>query len=119
MAINEISVVLYQDHKRNTATAYLKFPKIKDEIYMGFSLDDENDSGYIKSRTSKSKLQRHLINGISSAICFYHDQRVHMSLYIGRETFYFFLYPTDEYPITHKGHWIKSQEFSEWLEDAE
>jgi hypothetical protein len=118
MAINELSVVLYQDHKRNTATAYVKFSKVKDQIYMGFSLNHESDDGYIKSTSSKSKLSRHYIDGISSAISFCNDGRIHFTLYINEETIYLFLQPTDDYPITHQGHWGRKQDFNNWLETA-
>jgi len=115
MAINELSVVLYQDHKRNTATAYLKFPNKKDEIYMGFSFDHEDDNGYIKSQSSKSKLHRHHIEGVSSSISRYNDGRIHMSIYIGDQTIYCFLHETHNYPITHKGQWGHTETFEQWM----
>lgn len=118
MAINEFNVVLYQDYKRNTATSYLKFPNKKDEIYMGYCLDEVTND-YILSKSSKSKLERCYIEGISSAISFWSDKRVHMSVYVDGETYYLFLMPTDDYPITHKGHWVRKQLFSDWIEQSD
>lgn len=118
MTINELGVVLYQDYKRNTATAYLKFPNKKDEIYMGFDFDDEDDEGYIKSRSSKSKLHRHHIDGITGTINFYSDDRIHMTVYIGDQTIQFFLLPTEDYPITHRALWVASETFDNWMETS-
>lgn len=113
MAINDLSVTVFQDYKRNTATAYLKVPKVKDEIYMGFDLGDPGD--YKLSKSSKSKLDRCQIDGISSAICFYTDKRIHMTLYIGQETIYLFLDPTYDYPITHQGSWTRTIKLEDWM----
>jgi len=115
MAINDLSVTVFQDHKRNTATVYLRFPNIKDEIYMGFDLDDLGD--YKLSKSSKSKLDRCQVDGVSSAICFYPDNRIHMALYIGQETIYLFLNPTYQYPITHPGSWLRKILLEDWIKD--
>jgi hypothetical protein len=115
MAINDLSVTVFQDHKRNTATVYLKFPKIKDEIYMGFDLDNFGD--YKLSKSSKSKLDRCQVDGVSSAICLQPDNRIHMALYMGQETIYLFLNPTYQYPITHQGQWTRIIKLEDWIND--
>jgi hypothetical protein len=115
MAINDLSVTVFQDHKRNTATAYLKVPKIKDEIYMGFDLDDSGDYKYSKS--SKSKIDRCQIDGVSSAISFHKDNGIHMALQIGDETIYLFLNPTYNYPITHQGSWTRKIKLEDWIDN--
>jgi len=114
MAINRIRVTLYQDNKRNTATAYLRFNDIKQEIYVGFDLTN-TDTTYYEYK-AKVKGTRQLISGVRAGLDISPNTTT-LYLIIDHKEYTVSLKSTDDYPVTHKGEWHSVVPFAEWFDN--
>ena len=113
MPINKIKVKVYQDTRRQTATAYLKFNDIKEEIYLGFNLDSNYD--YSKSQSAKLKESRTQVSGIQAKL--YLRETSVLEVIIEGELFSIDLESTEDYPITHIGSWQRVVDFFNWFDN--
>ena len=115
MAISKIKATLYQDHKRDTATCYLKFNNLNEEIFLGFDLNDTDTS--FKNKTAKTKSDKTLVSGIVAYLSkLGNDFVIEINISSSDEFFEFILQQSNAYPITHTGVWEKKIEFNSWLQ---
>jgi hypothetical protein len=112
MAITSIKVSVFEDHKRNTSTCYLKFNDIDEEIYLGFKFIDGDVSNY--TNKAKTKSSRQSINGISATLTLeLFKKQLHLN--IGQDHYLIPLTKTGDSPLTAKGHWELTQDFNDWF----
>jgi hypothetical protein len=118
MEINKLQLTLYADSKSNTITAYVKFNRMADQIYLGFR-DTAGNSTYHKSLTCKSKQTKTHVSGVRAILhtptSNYHNWEFELILENTGETFIVELEPTGDYPIVTTGIWEKSIDFNTWL----
>lgn len=113
MAINKIKATLYQDNKRNTATCYLKFNNIKEEIFLGFTLNTSSSS--YENKSAKTKISKTVVKGIYGELIPATHGDFLVIITIGDDEYAIRLDSTGDYPITHKGSWENTIAFTDWL----
>ena len=121
MIINKLQVTLYSDLKSDTITAYVKFNRMADQIFLGFrNVSKGIDSP--RSLTCKSKKTKAHISGVHAELIIPHmdypSWTFNLMIDGVVEPFVVSLVKTNQTPIVATGIWEKSISFNQWMSNG-